>query len=318
MTDESICDVLSKYGIEQPDIKFIRHNENRTFKVNDLAKGKSFLFRIHQPVTENMAGLQHTREGLLSELQLLEEIADQTELTVQQPVRNGNGDYITKIELDGKGMNCTLLSWVEGADLQKENVSTEKFAMKLGVQMAELHRFFRNYNNRIDPNTRPQQGIERNNQMLLQIQRGVGKGLIFHSDFRIVEKTIQLINSRLESSSMAKDSWGIIHGDLNMGNLILTSEGEICFLDYGLFGFGYYLLDVAMGALMIPSEHRRSFLVGYYGPGEVLEDVFATLEGFMLVAIFGYYAFHMENEEVHPWIQERMPGLCAKYCLPFL
>lgn len=129
---------------------------------------------------------------------------------------------------------------------------------------------------------------------------------------------IQLINSRLGSIGKTSDSWGIIHGDLNMGNIIVTSKGEISFIDFGLFGFGYYLLDVSMGALMVPSEHRRQFLNGHYGFNEVPEDVIVTLEGFMLLAIFGYYAFHIENVKVHPWIRERMPLLCANHCIPFL
>jgi aminoglycoside phosphotransferase (APT) family kinase protein len=53
----------------------------------------------------------------------------------------------------------------------------------------------------------------------------------------------------------------VVHGDLNMGNIIVTSKGEISFIDFGLFGFAYYLLDVSMGPLiMVPSEHRFQHL----------------------------------------------------------
>ncbi|NOU91949.1 phosphotransferase [Paenibacillus sp. LMG 31456] len=318
MNEETLIGVLSKYGIKQPDIEFIRHNENRTYKVNDLVTGNSYLLRVHQPITVNIEGIQHTYNGLLSELQLLEEIANQTDLLVQKPVRNCYGEFITVIELDGKIINGSVLTWLEGKDLQKEDLLIEGFVTNLGAQLAELHRFFRNYNNRVHFNTRPNQGIERNSQMLSQIQRGVELGLILPSKFHIVEQTIRLINSRLESIGKSADSWGIIHADLNMGNIIVTSKGEISFIDFGLFGFGYYLLDVSTGSLMVPSENRRQFLKGYYGVNEVPEDVFAKMEGFMLTGILGYYAFHMENEAVHPWIRERMPLLCSKYCLPFL
>jgi Ser/Thr protein kinase RdoA (MazF antagonist) len=318
MNEETLIGILFEYGIKQPDIKFIRHNENRTYKVNDSVTGNSYLLRIHQPITVNIEGLQHTFNGLLSELQLLEEIANQTDLLVQKPVRNCYGEFITRIELDGKIINSSLLTWLEGKDLQKEDLLIEGFVTNLGAQLAELHRFFRNYNSRSHFNTRSNQGSERNNQMLSQIQRGVEQGLILPSDFNIVEQTIQLINSRLESIGKSADSWGVIHADLNMGNIIVTSKGEISFIDFGLFGFGYYLFDVSTGALMIPSENRRQFVKGYYGVNEVPIDDFAKMEGFMLTGILGYYAFHMENEKVHPWIRERMPLLCSKHCLPFL
>jgi hypothetical protein len=48
-----------------------------------------------------------------------------------------------------------------------------------------------------------------------------------------------------------------------------------------------------MGALMVPSEHRRRFLEGYFGYRELPEDVYTTLEGFMLVAIFGAVMWRM-------------------------
>lgn len=36
MNEEPLNGILFEYGIKQPDITFIRHNENRTYKVNDI------------------------------------------------------------------------------------------------------------------------------------------------------------------------------------------------------------------------------------------------------------------------------------------
>lgn len=75
MTEEYLFLILKSYGIEQPVITFIRHNENRTYKVDDEATGNAFLMRIHQPFKQSMAGPQHTYDGLLSELEMLEALA---------------------------------------------------------------------------------------------------------------------------------------------------------------------------------------------------------------------------------------------------
>ncbi|TDF93883.1 phosphotransferase enzyme family protein [Paenibacillus piri] len=318
MTNDSLIELLDSYGIHRPRIEFIRHNENRTYKVTDSATGNEYLFRMHQPVTPNMAGLQHTGPGLLSELQLLTDMADQTKLIVQRPVRDRNGHWIAKIEHERSMIHCSLLTWIKGRPLQKEAAADAELAGKIGAQLAELHRFFRKYRHRVHSETRPVQGIERNDQLLSRIQLGVETGLIALSDFRVVKDTIRVINSRLERMNESQDCRGIIHGDLNLGNIILTEDGEISFIDFGLFGFGYYVLDVAMAALMVPSQRRIRLLEAYYDSGQLPGTVFPALEGCMLLAIFGYYAFHMENERVHPWIRERMPQLCAKHCLPFL
>lgn len=317
MTDDFLMEILSKYEIYHFNITFLRHSENRTYKVSDSTQGKEYLLRIHQPVTVNMSGLQHTYKGLLSELELLEEIALQTDLITQRPIRNRDNDLITKIEHGEEIIYCSLLTWIKGEVLQKEHVSDEKLVAHLGAKTAELHRFFRSYG-KMDGNSRPSHGIDRHNHMLGQIQRGVELGLILPSDFRVIQETIQFINSRLEGRVRSKDDWGIIHGDINKSNIIVSDKGEISFIDFGLSGFGYYLLDVSMGALMVQSEQRDCYLEGYYNNDRMSENELVIIEGFMLVAILGYYAFHMENEAVHSWIRERAPLLCAKHCRPFL
>jgi len=184
----------------------------------------------------------------------------------------------------------------------------------LGVQLEGLHRFFRSCSNVL--HERPQYGIERNERMLRQISKGIGKGLFGPNEYFVVEETVRLINLRLQGQM--PEARGIIHADLNKGNVIVTGSGSLSFIDYGLFGYGYFLLDAAMGALMASSENRWRFLEGYFGSRSVSEETIYLLEGFMLEAILGYYFFHMENEAVHPWIRERMPRLCEKHCRPFL
>ncbi|WP_237691107.1 phosphotransferase enzyme family protein [Paenibacillus caui] len=185
------------------------------------------------------------------------------------------------------------------------------------MQIAVLHSFFTQY--RHDGlEKRPSQGIDYNEQMIKVIKGGLELELFTPADVSIIEKTIKLINSRLEVKRNSTDTWGLIHGDLGMGNIIINAKGEISFIDFGFFGSGYYLLDVAMGALMIPAEHRDIFLKGYFGHHDLHTDDIVLLEGFMLMAIIGFYAFQMENESVHALMRERMPQLCAKHCRPFL
>ncbi|MBZ9686775.1 hypothetical protein G9F72_010605 [Clostridium estertheticum] len=63
-------EILSVYPISEPEIQFIRHNENITFKVIDRIYNKHYLLRIHKPSIEGLFGLQHTLEGIKSEIKL--------------------------------------------------------------------------------------------------------------------------------------------------------------------------------------------------------------------------------------------------------
>ncbi|MEY8745166.1 hypothetical protein AB9M62_38490 [Bacillales bacterium AN1005] len=103
-----------------------------------------------------------------------------------------------------------------------------------------------------------------------------------------------------------------------MGNAILTANGDLRFIDFGFYGKGYAQTDVAMGALMLPSDRRDAFLEAYYGEKGCSENELLQLEGFMLAAIIGFYVFQFGNEKMHDWMRERMPILCAERCKAFL
>jgi len=315
MTNEKLLDVLSRYPIQSSEIIFIRHSENKTYRVRDKS-GNSYLLRIHLPFRESMKGKQHTYEGILGELLMMEELALWSEHNVQTPLRNRDGEFITVIEHEGELRNCSVITWLDGRDMMKDDGHHVELVRKIGSSLAELHAFFRQYVP-VDLGNRPSQGIAYHEHLNRMIQSGVQKELFTSNDAGIIEQTILLINSRLDGDNRT-DGPDLIHGDLNRSNTIITAEGEVRFIDYGFFGSGYASLDVAMGAMMLSPDLRDDYLSEYYRERSITPNDFLRLEGFMLTAIIGYYVFQLENEQVHGWMRERMPKLCAELCLPFL
>ncbi|MDQ1914313.1 aminoglycoside phosphotransferase family protein [Paenibacillus sp. GD4] len=315
--EDKIAELLLQYGIAHPEISLLRHNENRTYKVTDRSDSNTYLLRVHEPITVNMAGIQHTRQGVESELKLLEAIARGTDLAIQAPVVSRSRQLVTEIEIDGQSIYCSLLRWIDGRNMTKEDLSTPDAAYRLGAQVANLQAFFATYD-KVIPSDRPDYGIRRIERMLTQIRRGVELELFSDKNFDVVEQTLNLIVDRLKAQCPETVKQGIIHADLNMGNIIVTPLGRYVFIDYCLFGSGYRLFDVAMTALNAPKETREHVVKGYYGKEPPKEEIYPVIEGFMLTAVLGYYAFVMENEAVHSWIRERMPQFCDNRCGPFL
>ncbi|TDF89184.1 hypothetical protein [Paenibacillus piri] len=68
----SFREVLLNYTFVDPEVQFIRHNENITYKVTEKGTGESYLLRMHKPITPNMQGIQTTREAIQSELDFLQ------------------------------------------------------------------------------------------------------------------------------------------------------------------------------------------------------------------------------------------------------
>lgn len=316
MTTDVLQQIVKSYGIRQPVITYLRHSENRTYRVEDL-DGHKYLLRIHRPVKDSMAGLQHTYEGLLGELEMLEKLAAKSRQKIQSPLRQLNGNLIHVMEYEGKQLNSSMLTWLEGRDIQREDVASIEMAKKLGAQIAELHAFFRTYKS-AGLQHRPSQDIAYNERMVHTVRQGIEKGLFAADDIDTIDETIQLINSRLHKLGITAETWGLIHGDLGVGNTIIDDIGEASFIDFGFFGTGYYLTDVAMGTFMFPSGHRDAFMESYYDYLGVQPYDLELVEGFMLVAIIGFYAFELGNEAFHDWMRERMPKLCADYCRPYL
>ncbi|MCJ8006491.1 phosphotransferase enzyme family protein [Lederbergia wuyishanensis] len=311
--------ILQDYEIHAPQVSLIRHNENLTYKVIDPTINQSYLLRIHYPFTKNIEGIQHAKEGILCELALLQKMADETDLVLQTPVRTSSGQLISKLFLNGyQPIYCSLLNWIEGRNLQNEDFSDCELVAQLGEQLARMHKYFKTLKNIEILNSRPHYSRNYNEIMLEKIFKGLEKGLFELYEYDIIVQTIDLIHSRLFGSKENVNDWGIIHGDLNMGNILVTDKREIAFIDFGLFGFGHYLLDVAMGALNSTSETRDIFLNSYFGNTTYSKDILLIVEGFMLISIIFYYANHMENVEVHQWIKERMPLFCKLHCKPFL
>jgi len=307
-------EVLLKYSFIDPFVEFIRHNENITYKVTEKGSEDTYLLRMHKPITKNMQGLHNTREAVQSELEYLLAWSSHSELSVQIPVPNLNGELVTTAVIEHEEVHCSVLKWIFGEIMSKQDLNSEGTVSSLGTNIAYLHQFSLLYQHG-SSFIRPEYGIEWTNTMLTKLRSGEEMGIITTKDFHILENTLSLINDRLKVLSKTIETWGLIHADINYSNLILTSRG-ISFIDFGLSGFGYYAMDVAMGALMTKSELRDALLPGYTNIISRRIDT-EQLEGFMLLAIFAYYAFLVSKKDQHMWIREHITGL-IEICKPFL
>jgi hypothetical protein len=99
-------EILALYPISQPEIQFIRHNENITYKVTDMILNKHYLLRIHKPAIEGLFGIQHTLDGIKSEIKILQELQHKDLLQAQIPIANNLGKYITECKQDNYNHPC--------------------------------------------------------------------------------------------------------------------------------------------------------------------------------------------------------------------
>lgn len=308
-----VDEVLLHYSLVDPAAEWIRHSENITFKVIDQGTAKAYLLRIHKPITANMQGMHNTREAIQSELALLQALSANFPFLVQTPVPNKNGELVTAIDIDHEIVYCSILQWLDGEVVSKEELDNEQAASKLGEQIAYLHQFSQSFR-QPSSMTRPEYGLEWSNQVLDKLRSGERIGVISTENFQSIEQTFLLVNERLKAAGKTAETWGFIHADINYSNLIRTAQG-ISFIDFSLSGFGYYAMDVAMGALLTKSEYRDALIAGYTHISSRTSDI-KQLECFMFLAIVAYYGFLVSNQEMHAWIHKNIAGLIEHICLP--
>ncbi|WP_336773408.1 phosphotransferase enzyme family protein [Paenibacillus sp. MMO-58] len=306
-------EALRAYSFDEPEFEFIRHNENMTYKITD--KNASYLLRLHKPIARNMNGIQTTPEGICSELAFLLAWSAHADLPVQTPVANSDGELVTMIRIGQEEIPSTVLHWIDGDVLSKQEMNSEEEARTLGIRIAKLHQFSQSYEMG-SACTRPEYGTEWIHSMIFKLRRGEEQGILSGKHFQILERTMLMMIEWMTLWESTPGTWGFIHADINYSNLIRSPKG-ISMIDFGLSGYGYYAMDLAMGALLLESKHRDALLAGYGSCMTGSIDL-AQLESFMFLAIVGYYTFVLSQPDKLSWIEDHISGLVDHICLPLL
>ncbi|TCM96429.1 Ser/Thr protein kinase RdoA (MazF antagonist) [Paenibacillus sp. BK033] len=306
-------EALRCYSFADPVFEFIRHNENMTYKITD--KQSSYLLRIHKPIASNMEGIQTTPGAIRSELAFLLAWSAHADMPVQTPVANRKSELVTMIRIGQEEVPCTVLQWIDGDVLSKQEMDSEEAAHILGTRIAKLHHFSRNYETG-HARIHPEYGMEWIHSMIIKLRRGVEYGILSSKDFQILEQTMRMMLEWMTLWEATPETWGFIHGDMNYSNLIRSPKG-ISIIDFGMSGYGYYAMDVAMSALLVDCKHRDALLAGYSSCMARRMEL-AQLEAFMFLAIVGYYTFVLSQPDKLSWIEEHISGLIDHICLPLL
>ncbi len=107
-----VAGALKNYGILDFKATALKSNESLATKITDKRDGGVYLLRIHEPNVGGMLGVQRTFEGLSAEMVFRSALATGTGLTLQMPVVNREGNYISSV-VDAAGKRslfCTLLT----------------------------------------------------------------------------------------------------------------------------------------------------------------------------------------------------------------
>lgn len=311
-------EILSYYLLFNMDIKFIRHNENITFKITNNLNDKSYLLRIHLPVTAGFVGIQNTLEGLQSEMILLKELNLNTKMLIQEPNANRFGDYVTVHNSEQLTIPilATLLTWIEGSTLTLNEDNIEEIIFELGEELATFHEFTRR-TKPVQSLIRPKYDVNRIDFALKDLQYGVDTAIFSLEHYETIKEVLYLVKRQINELDLRESAWGLIHADLQLGNVII-SDGRPSLIDFSLSGYGYYLFDLGSATSIIPSEMRRLFLDGYSSKSAFSLEDLRYIEGLIFMDIFISYCFFIRDSDNNGWIKTNASEICDTLCKDFI
>jgi Ser/Thr protein kinase RdoA (MazF antagonist) len=300
---------FAQYDMAQGERYFLGHSGSVTFCIKTQAE--KVLLRIHQPISKLQGDVWQRPQVIESELLWLTALRHDTEIVVQEPVKNLQDRWLTQVLADetGEMFYCSLLHWIDGNNLNGER--TPEQAYQLGLLLARLHQHSSQW--QLPENfVRPAYDKNRLQAALSALYPAVLQELISAEDYKTFEVAACQVQGMIETLGQTQNVWGLIHADLHEGNYLLHNE-EFRPIDFERCGFGYYLYDIASSLQYLLPTVRPSFFEGYQAIRKLPEHYLQITEGFFIMALIEVLSFHVNNPQEHKWISETVPYIVKEH-----
>jgi Ser/Thr protein kinase RdoA (MazF antagonist) len=276
---------LRAFGVTAHEVSFLGHNSGAAFRVESPGSGR-LLLKVHAPQGD---GDPLSSGAILGGLEWLADLAEQTELPVQTPLPDPNGALLPTVDFRGLGLSCSLQRWLDGQ--QVEELSTDQ-AHGVGSLMGSWHAFSERHETTSDAAVRFDSRYL--DQALDDLSMLFTTGAVTDDSWHTIEQTAALASGLIESLGTSADVFGVVHGDLNPDNIIVSGDGTVQFIDLAQLALAPYLWDLGTALYQYSyqdSPVRRAMVEGYRSvrPGVTIPPL--ALEAFVCAAAFSNLAF---------------------------
>ncbi|NLO49122.1 MAG: phosphotransferase [Clostridiales bacterium] len=252
---DGITEALSLYGLENAKIILLRHNENRTYRI-DYDK-KSYCLRLKNPISGfDLSVLGGEQEALLrSELDFIKMLGEQTDIPVQSPVKTLSGDLVARLS---DGTLASLLSWMDGISFDKDK-RTEQMLVSAGKILAKLRSTEEAMSN---PDTFTRLTYDQKLVERLAVRAEQGSEYLPAETIKSIVSTLKAMAGVMDEMDGNETAF-IAHSDPGLGNMI-WANGRVGLIDWSLCGYAHSYMDVGglMGATS-DREEQRLLLKGW-------------------------------------------------------
>lgn len=272
---------------ETVQMKLINHAENTTFRIRSIERDEQWVLRIHRPGYQSKAMIQ-------SELDWLSALRESTSVVVPEPVVGHDSSYIQTVCVKGvpEARHCVLFTWIHGSFVQDRG--NPSYFRKIGHLTAELHEHVQCWE-------KPKHFVRhRLDADGLLSAKGIwgdpsrAPGLSEH-ERSILKEAIRCITSILDDWGTAPERFGLVHGDLHRGNVLLQ-KGKACVIDFDDSSFCWFVYDATVSLFFLwgseqYDEALAAWLEGYRSLRTFTDEDVAMIPVFYVVRKLGLLAW---------------------------
>ena len=276
------------------EIELLKNSENLTFTVT--GRGRKAILRVNRPG-------YHTEEELLAELYWMDLIRRDGVIAVPEVYAGTNGNLLQSFVSPQSGTRyfCSLFSFLpgkiarelHGQELLEKTAGIGAIAASLHRQAQEngevgmLYRFSWDFESLLGPKARwgswqAYPGLTTNDRELFQ-------------------KAVSQIGRRLENYGKSPSSYGLIHSDLHLSNVIVDGDA-LQVIDFDDCGYGWFLYDLGC-SLVEYSENlpalTKAWLSGYQTKRSLTEEDLNEVPTFILlrrIVRLAWLSSHSESD----------------------
>ena len=232
---------LKSWGLECAQLSLKSVSENIVYKVV-CETGDEYVLRVHRPKYHSYRALNSEREWL--------ESLSLAGYQVPKILPTKKAEYYVRAHINGEIRYLSVLDWIEGRSLLELELDgvTGSFLADALTKVGELISQFHLHSEEWEPSKNflrhrfdgdgffgksPFWGRYWDSQYVTKDQRAC------------LLESQQVISSKINSLGFSKGVFGLIHGDLHHGNILLDRGKNIRLIDFDDAGFGWYLYDIA-------------------------------------------------------------------------
>jgi Ser/Thr protein kinase RdoA (MazF antagonist) len=223
--EEHATEGAARFGLSREELSFIGGFQN--FIYSYTREGCKFILRF-TPST------LRTQEGIKAELEWIRYLAENG-MSVSEPVPSVQGIDIERVSGKMVDFYATSFRHAPGSKIgYPECLSNPLLYEKCGRMTGHLHGLAKRY----EPLSR-RHSWERNEYLLSALK-------YIPPEHKPILRALDELIDRITSLPVTPDNFGLIHGDINVGNFTVDETGEITLFDFDECQYSWYVEDIAI------------------------------------------------------------------------